>query len=783
MTDIFNLETGQKNDIPEAEWQSAIESGTHGFKTGIDVPVLDPDGVAYGAPVEKLPELIKQGYVVETPTQSTVREKVAQIKEGGTRERVKDFLKNAGNEFLFGVPGAIYDNTENPLDVEARERYRQEAPVADAIAKVLGIGSSFLIGGELLQPITKAGRIAEGAVVSGARALGGRKLATSTAGKAARTAAKIGVETGLITAPRNITEEVLGNPEAAAEGILLDTTRDVLMGGAIAGAGSAMFSALKGIGRTANVFSKSGEVTERLGQSFTTRPYSEADMFADTALLKSLGYSKATLKRLKVDDIASTAKIAREEGFDKILESTNDKIQRAEKARIKYREALADAYTNLDTAAGEPVFDLNDAADFIQTKLTNKYMLDNALNEDLKASVESRLNQLRAQGQGRPISFMAAWENKQILGTKYEKTSNDVNNKIQKEMFNLFGEYLNNKAEAVSQMVTSPELAQSLHRANQRYSALERITKGLDNALAQKGNNLFGLSTTILGGAGFLSGGIDTAISNVVAAKLLQEYGGAISSKVVNTLSSSLERISQAFDNRLTEALTTGTKTAAKPAALDILGRIIDDDTAKGDAAKIEALQKSLSFRASDPEGFKATAGLTQAIADHAPLVSVQLDQKLNNGLGYILAAIPKVSEYNPFEKSQYSPTKRQISAFKNKLQIVVDPLSATEEIKNGTLTDDHVEALKVVYPRLYDLMIEKVTQKAQQSDEPLDYQRRLKIRQLLGSGIGQTMKPQTIQNLQNNFITKQQNTNQGSKRFTIAEQNQTDINRITSRS
>jgi hypothetical protein len=94
-----------------------------------------------------------------------------------------------------------------------------------------------------------------------------------------------------------------------------------------------------------------------------------------------------------------------------------------------------------------------------------------------------------------------------------------------------------------------------------------------------------------------------------------------------------------------------------------------------------------------------------------------------------------------------------ELAKFQRYLQIVEQPFTVLEEIEQGTLSREHVEALQVVYPEIYaQVQSEVMEQIVEHPDTP--YQKRLTLGILLNIPSDQSLEPSAVLGLQRNFQT-----------------------------
>jgi hypothetical protein len=236
MATLFNSQTRKPESLPEDQIEQALLSGTHGYQVTDRINVKKRDGKTVSIPGSELNEALQSGeYSLELPTQTAVREYVDENK--GIGGQLKTAVMQFADEALMGVPELIADKSQDPLEIAKRQALKKENSIANTLGGVGGFGASLLYGGPVGKMATVSMRAGEAAVAgrlaaAGAQA-GTQSAAKELAKKIARSSAQMGVEGVTFAAPTAITEAALGDPELAAETLLVNG----LAGGAFGAVG------------------------------------------------------------------------------------------------------------------------------------------------------------------------------------------------------------------------------------------------------------------------------------------------------------------------------------------------------------------------------------------------------------------------------------------------------------------------------------------------------------------------------------------------------------------
>lgn len=269
------------------------------------------------------------------------------------------------------------------------------------------------------------------------------------------------------------------------------------------------------------------------------------------------------------------------------------------------------------------------------------------------------------------------------------------------------------------------------------------------------------------------------------------------------------EKAMKRAGERLDEIKLPSLKPAPKrPAAVSAINRLLGEPSEKEekelekieptdfvpaneDAKELQRLEKELGKLAVN------FGGLSQTLAENsrlfkdqgAPAIGDSFTMKQARAIEYIRSIMPRPLVPNsPFMAGKkWRPDPVQMLKFNRKLEVVLDPFRAVDELESGTLTADHVEALEEVYPNIYNQikshMIKKVVEQPQQTT----FQNRVQLSILFKEQLDPLLSQQNVQSLQMSaktaaFQEAQENAQQGANLNMDLEGITTDAQRIASR-
>lgn len=200
--------------------------------------------------------------------------------------------------------------------------------------------------------------------------------------------------------------------------------------------------------------------------------------------------------------------------------------------------------------------------------------------------------------------------------------------------------------------------------------------------------------------------------------------------------------------NRMFQIDKEESKEKRRPKGADLSrtekGRILKKANEKLEiwATEIEANHKKLT----DLTGPLAQEG--------APEIAAKLSGKMMRAITYLKQEIPKPLAPNSLfaPKIEWQPSDYETNKFLQKAQIVDDPLSILGELESGTVTLNHMDALKNIYPQMYGYLVNRITRYATENPTALSYKDRLNLSIVMGQAIDPSISPERIASYQSMY-------------------------------
>lgn len=122
-----------------------------------------------------------------------------------------------------------------------------------------------------------------------------------------------------------------------------------------------------------------------------------------------------------------------------------------------------------------------------------------------------------------------------------------------------------------------------------------------------------------------------------------------------------------------------------------------------------------------------------------APNISLAYSNKRQGVKDYLFSKIPRNPlAPGPFQ-TPWQPSKKQIRDFKDIVSIVNNPYSVIDRLKDGSLNNNHIDALKTNYPGVYNQVVNKIKEYGTIHPK-MPYQKKIKLSLLLGEPLDNSL-------------------------------------------
>jgi hypothetical protein len=130
-------------------------------------------------------------------------------------------------------------------------------------------------------------------------------------------------------------------------------------------------------------------------------------------------------------------------------------------------------------------------------------------------------------------------------------------------------------------------------------------------------------------------------------------------------------------------------------------------------------------------------------------------------GVQFLDSKLPRPPKAVAIFEREYRPSSLEMAKFKRYVQVVEKPMTVLKELAAGTLTREHVEALRTVYPAIYRQMQQQVLANVE-SAQDMSYAKKLQLGTLLNIPADSSLEPDNFLQLQSTISQGQQPAVQG---------------------
>lgn len=746
------------------------------------LPTVTPEEIAEyrtrGSAVQKLSQVDNQSVVNSINDEDKY----------GDRE-LETALGSAASSATFGLSDQFLTKVVKAYTPEELKKLREQNKIGDVGGTGLGIIVPAIASGGTSLAAKGASKVGAGVLAAERAGLaaekvsekllakvlqdtGNKKLSKEIVKKSIAKGIGSGVEGSAYGAGQLIREDALGEADFNAENLLSYMGNGALLGSAIG----------TGIGVVSPLAKAAGSKISGTGSALAKKylnPQKDAQKlfgFSDKDILKNpklmdevLDYSRSRLGLKAADDLEAIAaknaaiKSASIKDLDDIYnQAGNSGVDRSVFAKIRNRidEDFIKPYEGLES---------------FKSVVTPVKKLVKDLDSQITKEGPITIKELRSFRQ--KIDVLAKEHFDKMKPSMKADAAFDARNLIRDE--------LNAAVESIN-----PELGARLKQANRDFFLSEKIEKVLDKKIL-KDSNALTFKDLVLGsvaGGAMGAGGIAVPAFNKFMESDLKR-------KI--TILSGIERSNKAAESKLLEGVKTffkRTGSAAKKMTVYSLASspiAFDGDKSPKDrqAAYKNTLKNIVNYR-TEPEKFVENVSKDlMHIERAAPQASKIIAARTIKAMEFLESKIPKDTKSvmldRPFTR-EYQPSSMELSKFERYVQIIDNPLSIVEELENGTITQEHADALKAVYPSIYRRLQVAVLDEVQNHPD-MSYNKKLQLGTVMDIPTDESLIPENIIALQSNFAPQEEQqdpqtqgavsqTQSGVSKLKISERQATDM-------
>jgi hypothetical protein len=225
-------------------------------------------------------------------------------------------------------------------------------------------------------------------------------------------------------------------------------------------------------------------------------------------------------------------------------------------------------------------------------------------------------------------------------------------------------------------------------------------------------------------------------------------------------------KLARGVDTFLEKGARAATSKALPPVATTILASTSfgapETKAEKYSGTKLQQLyqQRAAELQRSAADPMAARARINESLMGVRltdPSMADQLADLSFKRLQALLDAMPK-SPYpaSPFVKSKWLPPDSEIAKWARVIQVAEDPSAVMDHMVKGTLTPEHVETLKALYPQIYKEIQFDIVSRAAELQTSLPWEKRVTLSTLFEAPIDDILRPESVFKLQETFTPEQ---------------------------
>lgn len=591
---------------------------------------------------------------------------------------------------------------------------------------------------------------------------GKQKFAKDVIKKAVPLAAGSSVEAGLFATGQLVKEDALGTAEFNAENLITNFGAGALIGGTL-GAGFGV--ALPLLGKSAGV---AGKAVKSKIDEYTEEVSAAAEFFG----ISTPKQAKLAIRDKKfLDDLPRLLRedydLANKKNASEVLEEMLKKESAAQIRKPEILDQLEDLATKNPTFQGSKDEILDTALNFLDEA---REKLKGAVSSGDKSMLRSlnnyryKLNLLKFDETPFTPKVLRNLEDEAARMAKYNKLEGaSLENVAARNVKALFKESIDDVATRIKNAGgEGAALADELLTVNRHMHSAIRLKEGLQKKVL-KGDNFFNLQDTILSGVAYTGIG-PASIAAIGAKKFLQSD---IRRRMV--VLAKMEEVNQKVTAYVDKSMKSIIKGGAKPASA--FGKTAQATLVKSVLARKRKPDGKESKPSSEQEAFrnirdnvlelksnpdkleKRAVSSVSGLSTVAPNTATASQALLLRAVDFLLDKLPKDQQtrVSAFNRPQQL-SDLEMSKFKRYISALEAPLSVVEDLMDGTATREQVQAVKAVFPDLYTRMQGKALEYIAEAEEPVPYNKRIMLGNLLDIPTDSSLRPDAFANLQENF-------------------------------
>ena len=195
-------------------------------------------------------------------------------------------------------------------------------------------------------------------------------------------------------------------------------------------------------------------------------------------------------------------------------------------------------------------------------------------------------------------------------------------------------------------------------------------------------------------------------------------------------------------------------RAGAGEAARQVPRAVIALRSAETRADEYRTIRDQITDLTSNPEALsEMIAATTQDVGGVNPDLQTHLADTYVRGIFYLQDNLPAADMPSPWDRfHRHDPSHAEMDSFRRRYEILEDPMSVFDRVVDYSLTEEHVEALRTVYPALYARVQAEMASVLDGLDNLPPYPARMALGTLLDIPSDPMLEPEFLFRLQQNY-------------------------------
>jgi hypothetical protein len=246
---------------------------------------------------------------------------------------------------------------------------------------------------------------------------------------------------------------------------------------------------------------------------------------------------------------------------------------------------------------------------------------------------------------------------------------------------------------------------------------------------------------------------------------MMGKAGGRIpataDAKIAALAARTKDRIAKAVDSSLgLLEKRAGQAARVAPSVAGVLTRRLYDDGGE-DAPEGASVQEVAAVRMRELAAYVAAPNaiemdVRRELRDvRDPRIIVQSEKVRRMMMEYLLQNAPKMPEGSPLVKEKWLPSAGDAMSFARRYSAINDPGSVFEDLATGDVSLEGSQALRDMYPRLFQMALERAMIRSTEIQQTLPYRARVQLSRFYGVPLDASLRPDNLEILQNVYQRK----------------------------